>query len=233
MAIEAFRIATKYMTPVVFLSDGYLGSGSEPWLIPSIDDLPKINLKYATDPEDFKPYARDPETLARPWAVPGTPGLEHRIGGLEKSDVQGNVSYDAENHWRMVQFRAEKIARIARDIPHVEVIGDREGDLLVLGWGSTYGPIVSAVQRARAAGLSVSSAHLRHLNPFPENLEEVLGRFSKVLIPELNLGQLRMLIRSRFLIDAEGLNRVTGRPFKTVEIETRIKELVGQEVRVG
>jgi 2-oxoglutarate ferredoxin oxidoreductase subunit alpha len=233
MAIEAFRIATKYMTPVLFLGDGYLGSGSEPWLIPSLDDLPKITVKYATDPGTFKPYSRDPETLARPWAVPGTPGLEHRIGGLEKSDIQGNVSYEAENHWRMVQYRAEKIARIARDIPDVELIGDREGDLLVLGWGSTYGSIVTAVQRARSDGLSVSSAHLRHLNPFPENLSEVLSRFRKVLIPELNLGQLRMLVRSKYLVDAYGLNRVTGRPFKTVEIETKIKELVAQEVRVG
>jgi len=233
MAIEAFRIATKYMTPVVFLSDGYLGSGSEPWLIPSLDRLPKIEIKYAADPETFKPYARDPETLARPWAIPGTAGLEHRIGGLEKSDVVGNVSYDAENHWRMVQYRAEKIARIARDIPDVEVNGDQEGDLLVLGWGSTFGAILTAVQRARSAGLSVSSAHIRHLNPFPENLRDVLSRFRQVLIPELNLGQLRMLIRSRYLVDAQGLNRVTGRPFKTIEIETKIKELVGQEVRVG
>jgi 2-oxoglutarate ferredoxin oxidoreductase subunit alpha len=233
MAIEAFRIATKYMTPVLFLGDGYLGSGSEPWLIPSLDDLPKITVTYANDPESFKPYARDPETLARPWAIPGTPGLEHRIGGLEKSDVQGNVSYDAENHWRMVQYRAEKIARIAHDIPDVEVLGDREGDLLVLGWGSTYGSIVTAVQRARKDGLSVSSAHLRHLNPFPENLADVLSRFRKVLIPELNLGQLRMLVRSKYLVDAEGLNRVTGRPFKTIEIETKIRELVAQKVKVG
>jgi 2-oxoglutarate ferredoxin oxidoreductase subunit alpha len=233
MAIEAFRIATKYMTPCVFLSDGYLGSGSEPWRIPAFADLPKIDIKYATDPATFKPYVRDPETLARPWAIPGTPDLEHRIGGLEKSDVLGNVSYDAENHWRMVQYRAEKIARIARDIPDLEVMGDREGELLVLGWGSTYGPIVTAVQRARAKGLSVSCAHLRYLNPFPENLGEVVSRFQQVLIPELNLGQLRMLIRSRYLVDAVGLNRVTGRPLKINEIETKINELVKQEVRVG
>jgi 2-oxoglutarate ferredoxin oxidoreductase subunit alpha len=219
MAIEAFRIATKYMTPCVFLSDGYLASGSEPWRIPAFDDLPKIEITYATDPETLKPYARDPDTLARPWAVPGTPGLEHRIGGLEKSDIIGNVSYDAENHWRMVQYRAEKIARIARDIPDVEVMGDREGDLLVLGWGSTYGAIITAVQRARGNHLSVSSAHLRHLNPFPENLGDVLSRYRKVLIPELNLGQLRMLIRARYLVDAVGLNRVTGRPLKIGEIE--------------
>jgi 2-oxoglutarate ferredoxin oxidoreductase subunit alpha len=233
MAIEAFRIATKYMTPCIFLSDGYLGSGSEPWRIPALADLPKIDVKYATDPKTFKPYLRDPETLARPWAVPGTPDLEHRIGGLEKSDVEGNVSYDAENHWRMVQYRAEKVARIARDIPDVEVMGDQEGELLVLGWGSTYGSIVTAVQRGRAAGYSVSCAHLRYLNPFPENLGDVLSRYRKVLIPELNLGQLRMLIRARYLVDAVGLNRVTGRPFKIGEIEAKIRELVSQEVKVG
>ena len=233
LAIEAFRLAIKYMTPVIFLSDGYLGSGSEPWRIPSLDDLSKITVTFATDPETFHPYARDPETLARPWAVPGTPGLEHRIGGLEKADVYGNVSYDAENHMRMVTFRSEKIAGIARDIPDVEVIGDREGDLLVLGWGSTYGAILTAVQRSRAAGLSVSHAHLRYLNPFPENLGDVLGRFRKVLIPELNLGQLRLLIRGRYLIDAAGLNRVTGRPLKIGEVETRIRELVRQGVKVG
>jgi 2-oxoglutarate ferredoxin oxidoreductase subunit alpha len=232
MAIEAFRIATKYMTPVVFLSDGYLGSGSEPWRIPLLDDLPKIDIRFASDPDTFQPYSRDPDTLARPWALPGTPGLEHRIGGLEKSDIQGNVSYDAENHWRMVSYRAEKIARIARDIPDVEVIGDSEGDLLVLGWGSTYGAIISAVQRARSKGHSVSHAHLRYLNPFPENLGDVLRRFRKVLIPELNLGQLRMLVRARYLVDAEGLNRVTGRPFKIGDIESKISEMITEKVGV-
>jgi 2-oxoglutarate ferredoxin oxidoreductase subunit alpha len=233
MAIEAYRIALKHMLPVIFLSDGYLGSGSEPWLIPSLDDLPNIEISFATDPETFHPYARDPETLARPWAVPGTPGLEHRIGGLEKSDITGNVSYDAANHEKMVRFRAEKIARIANDIPDVEVIGDASGELLVLGWGSTYGAILSAVQRARADGLSVSCAHLRHLNPFPPNLGDVLSRFERVLVPELNLGQLRMLVRGRYLVDAEGLNRVTGRPFKIAEIEDRIRELVrAREVSV-
>ena len=233
MAIEAFRLAIKYMTPVVFLSDGYLGSGSEPWRIPSLDDLPTININFATDPKDFHPYTRNPETLARPWAIPGTPMLEHRIGGLEKSDVYGNVSYDAENHMRMVTYRADKIAGIARDIPDVEVIGDREGELLVLGWGSTFGAILSAVQRTRAAGLSVSHAHLRYLNPFPENLGEVLRGFRQILIPELNLGQLWMLIRAKYLVDAIGLNRVTGRPLKIGEIETKIRELVRQEVKVG
>ena len=233
MAIEAFRIALKYMVPVIFLSDGYLGEGSEPWRIPALADLPKIEVKFATDPESFQPYRRDPETLARPWAVPGTPGLEHRIGGLEKSDITGNVSYDPENHFRMVTYRAEKVARIANDIPNLQVIGDQEGQLLVLGWGSTYGAILSAVQRARGDGLSVSCAHLRYLSPFPLNLSDVLSRFERVLIPELNLGQLRMLVRARYLIDAIGLNRVTGRPFKTAEIEGKIRELVRQNVSVG
>lgn len=232
MAIEAFRIALRYMVPTVFLSDGYLGMGSEPWRIPSPDDLPEIEVSFATDPETFQPYARDEETLARPWAIPGTPGLEHRVGGLEKWDVTGEVSYDAENHMRMVSYRAEKVARIAKDIPDVEVIGEPEGELLVLGWGSTYGAIISAVQRAQANGLSVSCAHLRHLNPFPENLGDVLSHFDQVLIPELNLGQLRMLIRARYLVDAVGLNRVTGRPLKIGEIEEKIKELVRREVSV-
>ena len=233
MAIESFRIALKYMVPTVFLSDGYLGTGSEPWLIPSIEELPKIEVKFATDPDTFRPYARDEDTLARPWAVPGTPGLEHRIGGLEKADVSGNVSYDAENHMRMVAYRAEKIERIANDIPDVEVVGEPEGGLLVVGWGSTYGAILSAVQRAQASGMPVSCAHLRYLNPFPPNLGDVLLRFDRVLIPELNLGQLRMLIRARYLVDAVGLNKVSGRPLLIREIEEKIAELVGTRVGVS
>ncbi len=226
MAIEAVRIAIKYMTPVVFLSDAYLGNSSEPWRIPSLQDLPRIEVRFATDPDTFQPYARDPETLARPWAIPGTPGLEHRIGGLEKSDITGNVSYDPENHHRMVTLRAERIARIANDIPNVEVFGEPEGDLLVLGWGSTYGFIRSAVERVRAEGLAVSHAHLRYLNPFPANLGEVLAGFRRVLIPELNLGQLLLLIRGRYLVDAAGLNKVAGRPFRVAEIQEKIYELV-------
>ncbi len=233
MAIEAFRIATRHMVPTVFLSDGYLGSGSEPWLIPSLDDLPKIEVPSTFDPATFQPYARDEETLARPWATPGTPGLEHRIGGLEKSDRTGDVSYDAENHMRMVTYRVEKVARIANDIPDVKVMGQTEGPLLVLGWGSTYGAILSAVERARASGVPVSAAHLRYLNPFPPNLGDVLARFDKILIPELNLGQLRLLIRARFLIDAIGLNRVTGRPLKIREIEEKIYKLVQSKVSVA
>ena len=233
MAIEAVRIAFRYMVPTVFLSDGYLASSSEPWRIPDLDDLPRSEVDFATDPETFNPYARDPETLARPWAVPGTPGLEHRIGGLEKLDVTGEVSYEAENHMRMVALRTEKVARIANDIPKLEVVGDSEGELLVLGWGSTYGAILSAVQRARASGAPVSCAHLRYLNPFPENLGDVLSRFEQVLIPELNLGQLRMLIRARYLVDAIGLNKVTGRPFKISEVEEKIRALVRSEVPVS
>ena len=228
MAIEAFRIAVKHMVPTIFLSDLYLGMSSEPWAIPSLDDLPTIDVQYATDPETFHPYARDETTLARPWAIPGTPGLEHRIGGLEKSDVEGAVSYEAENHSRMVHLRAEKVERIANDIPNLELSGDESGELLVLGWGSTYGAIISAVERAQASGLHVSAAHLRYLNPFPRNLGDVLANFSKILIPELNLGQLRLLIRARYLVDAVGLNRVTGRPFRISEIEEKISQLVSR-----
>ncbi len=233
MAIESFRIALRHMVPTIFLSDGYLGTGSEPWRLPAINELPKIEVKFATDPETFHPYSRDEETLARPWAVPGTPGLEHRIGGLEKSDVTGNVNYAGDNHDLMVRYRAEKVARIANDIPDVEVIGEQEGRLLVLGWGSTYGPILTAVQRAQANGMSVSCAHLRYLNPFPGNLGDVLSRFDRVLIPEMNLGQLLMLIRARYLADAVGLHQVTGRPFKIREIEEKITELVPSKVTVS
>jgi len=197
------------MTPTVFLSDGYLGTGSEPWRVPRADELPRIEVKFAKDPDTFNPYDRDPETLARPWATPGTPGLEHRLGGLE-----------------------EKVARIANDIPELEVTGDESGDLLVLGWGSTYGANLSAVLRAREQGLSVSFAHLRYLNPFPLNLGDVIARFDQVLIPELNLGQLAMLVRSRYVVDAASLNKVTGRPFLIAEVEAKIHELVGSKVKV-
>ncbi|HEY5638942.1 MAG TPA: 2-oxoglutarate ferredoxin oxidoreductase subunit alpha, partial [Dehalococcoidia bacterium] len=208
------------------------GTGSEPWRVPRADELPRIEVKFANDPDTFNPYDRDPETLARPWATPGTPGLEHRIGGLEKADVTGNVSYDAENHDKMTRFRAEKVARIANDIPDVEVVGDQSGELLVLGWGSTYGANLSAVQRARAQGLAVSFAHLRYLNPFPRNLGDVIAGFDRVLIPELNLGQLAMLVRARYVVDAATLNKVTGRPFLIAEVEAKIHELVGSKVKV-
>lgn len=227
MAVEAWRIAIKYRTPVIFLSDGYLGMGSEPWLVPSVDALPRMEPNFASDPETFKPYARDPETLARPWAIPGTPGLEHRIGGLEKADITGNVSYDPANHDKMVRLRAEKIERIAQDIPDVVVDGDESGGLLVLGWGSTYGVIATAVQRARAQGKRVSAAHFRHLNPLPRNLGDVLRRFDQVLLPEINLGQMRMLLRAKYLVDIEGLNKVSGRPFTIAEVEDKIAQMVG------
>src|SRR5688500_4800064 len=189
-AIEAWRIALKYMTPVVYMSDAFLATGSEPWRVPELSDLPGISVENHTDRASFQPYSRDPGTLARPWAIPGTPGLEHRIGGLEKADVTGNVSYDPDNHHRMQLLRHEKVARIADDIPEVVPFGPSSGDLLVLGWGSTYGAIRSAVERLQSEGRSVAHAHLRHLNPFPRNLGEVLTSYRKVLIPEVNLGQL-------------------------------------------
>src|SRR5215210_2913137 len=226
-ALEAVRIATKYMTPVALLSDGYIANGSEPWKLPQAEDLPDLRIEFRTNPEGFHPYERDPETLGRPWAIPGTPGLEHRIGGLEKEAVTGNISYDPKNHDHMVRLRAEKVARIANDIPDIEVIGDPAGgDLLVLGWGSTAGSIHGAVSSARRLGLSVSRAHLRYLNPFPKNLGEVLARFDKVLVPEMNLGQLALLLRARYLKDVITLSKVKGQPFARQEILDKIQEIV-------
>jgi 2-oxoglutarate ferredoxin oxidoreductase subunit alpha len=228
MAIEAFRIAIKYMTPVFFLSDGYLANGAEPWKVPKPADLPKIDVHFTTDPRDFKPYGRDPKTLARPWAIPGTPGLEHRIGGLEKEDGSGNVSYDPLNHDRMIHLRAEKVARIADDIPPAVVMGKDSGQVLVVAWGGTYGAVTSAVESLQRNGAPVSSVHLRYLNPFPKNLGDVLKRFDRVLVPELNLGQLRMLLRARYLVDAVGLNKVQGKPFKVAEIVKAVEGLLGE-----
>jgi 2-oxoglutarate ferredoxin oxidoreductase subunit alpha len=225
-AMEAVRIATRYMVPVVLLSDGYIANGSEPWKLPQVEDLPDLRVPFHVDPETFKPYLRDPETLARPWAIPGTAGLEHRIGGIEKQDVTGNVSYDPDNHEHMVHVRAEKVARIAREIPPLSVHGDESGELLVLGWGSTAGAITGAVNSARELGLKVSRAHLRHLNPFPSNLGEVLSRFDKVLVPEMNLGQLAMLLRARFLKDVITYSKVQGRPFTRQEIYDRILQIL-------
>ena len=224
MAIEAFRIATVHMTPVIFLSDGYLGNGSEPWRIPKPEDLPAFKVGFCTGVEGFQPYARDPKTLARPWAIPGTPGLEHRIGGLEKEDVTGNVSYDPINHEKMVQLRAEKVERIADDIPEQTVFGPPSGKVLVVGWGSTYGSITSAVEEMQRRGAPVSSAHLRYLSPFPRNLGDILKRFERILVPELNLGQLRLLLRARYLVDARGLNKVQGKPFRVTEIIRGIED---------
>ena len=228
-AIEAARIAIKYRTPVFLLSDAYLANGSEPWLIPTSATLPDISTSSRpsrTTTTRFLPYRRDPETLARPWAIPGTPGLEHRIGGLEKEDETGNVSYDPENHDLMVRLRAAKVAGIAADIPELEVDDPDGADTLVLGWGSTYGAIGAAARRVRATGRKVATAHLHHLNPFPRNTGEVVRAYDKVLIPEMNLGQLRMLIRAEFLVDAVGYNKVRGRPFRAAELADAITALV-------
>jgi 2-oxoglutarate ferredoxin oxidoreductase subunit alpha len=229
-AIEAARIAVKYRTPVFLLSDAYLANGSEPWLIPAVSELADISTKFAIEPNDgdggFLPYKRDPETLARPWAVPGTPGLEHRIGGLEKENETGNVSYDPENHDLMVQLRAAKVRGIASDIPELEVDDPEGADTLVLGWGSTFGAIGAATRRVRATGRKVAMAHLRYLNPFPRNTGDVVRGYDKVLVPEMNLGQLRMLIRAEFLVDAVGYNKVRGRPFRAAELADEITTLV-------
>jgi 2-oxoglutarate ferredoxin oxidoreductase subunit alpha len=228
MAIEASRIALKYMTPVAYLSDAFLATGSEPWRIPTFADLASIAVPNAARGDSvFQPYLRDPDTLARPWAVPGTAGLEHRIGGLEKADVTGNVSYDPDNHHRMQTLRAAKVAGIARDIAPLEVFGPAAGDLLILGWGSTYGAIRSAVERLQADGRSVAHAHLRHLNPFPANTEDVLRSYRQVLVPEVNLGQLLLLIRAKYLIDAVGYDRVRGKPFRIAEIVAEAERILG------
>ncbi|HZR96365.1 MAG TPA: 2-oxoacid:acceptor oxidoreductase subunit alpha [Gaiellaceae bacterium] len=227
-AIEAARIALKYRTPVYLLSDAYLANGSEPWLLPDVAELPDISVQFATQPNaggQFLPYLRDEQTLARPWAVPGTPGLEHRVGGLEKADRTGNISYDPDNHDLMTRLRAQKVAGI--DVPDLEVDDpDGDGSVLVLGWGGTYGPIAAACRRVRATGRPVAHAHLRHLNPFPRNLGEVLRRYDKVLVPEMNLGQLLKLVRAEFLVDAVGYNRVTGLPLRAAEVAGAIEALV-------
>ena len=225
MAIEAVRIALKYRTPVVLLSDGYLANGSEPWRLPDVEDLPDISVEFATGPnhvnedgtESFWPYLRD-ENLARPWAVPGTPGLMHRIGGIEKEAGTGNISYDPDNHEFMVRTRAARIAKIAEDIAPAQVTGDAEGDLLVVGWGSTWGAIATAVARLRDEGRKVGHVHLTHLNPFPNNLGEILGRYRKIVVPEMNLGQLCSLLRAQFLVDARPVSKVKGQPFTAAEL---------------
>jgi len=227
-AIEACRIAMQHMVPVILLTDGYLANGAEPWRIPDAANYKKFTIKHATDPATYQPYARD-ENFARPWAVPGTPDLMHRLGGLEKADITGGVNYDPSNHQRMTDLRHAKVAKIADDIAPLEIRGDPTGDLLLLGWGGTYGSIISAVDRARAKGLRVSSAHLRYLNPMPRNLGQVLAGFKKVLIPELNMGQLRLLIRAKFLVDARGLNKVQGKPFLVEELEDAINLMLSDK----
>jgi 2-oxoglutarate ferredoxin oxidoreductase subunit alpha len=226
MAIEASRIAIKYMTPVILLTDGYIANGSEPWKIPHTNEIPEIPVKFRTEKEGFYPYLRD-ENLARPWAIPGTPQLEHRIGGLEKSDIYGNVSYDPDNHHKMVTLRAKKIKNIENDIPLLEVEGEQSGELLVIGWGGTYGAIKEAVNKARAQGYNVSQAHFRYLNPFPKNTEQVLKSFKKVLLPEINLGQLAKLIKSEYLIDVQQFNVVRGLPLRVADIVDQIIKTLG------
>lgn len=232
MAVEAVRLAIEFMCPVIYLSDGYIANGAEPWKVPNVADIPNIEIIHPTlddlDGKEFLPYARDPETLKRPWAIPGTPGLEHRVGSLEKDAETGNVSYDADNHDMMVRLRAQKVANAAKSIPLLEVDGDPSGDVLVLGWGGTYGSITTAIQQVRANGHTVSSAHLQYLNPFPSNTEEVLRSFKKIVIPEINLGQLSMMIRSKYLIDTIGINIVKGKPFRVETLVERITEAVTQ-----
>jgi len=218
MAVEASRIALKYMVPVIILSDGYLANGAEPWRIPSVSEIPEFHVNFTTDTENFQPYRRDPVTLSRPWAIPGTPGLEHRVGGLEKQDVTGNINYEPLNHEKMVRLRAAKVEAIVQEVPDAVPTGDPDGDLLIVAWGSTYGSITAAVNTARAKGRRVGHVHLRHLNPLPRNLGEVLGRYRTVLVPEMNMGQLSMILRAKYLVDAQSYNKIQGRPFKQAEI---------------
>jgi len=230
MAIEAARVAVRYMTPVILLSDNQIANGSEPWLLPNLDDIPPIEVEFATKPNGpngtFLPYMRNVDTFARPWALPGTPGLEHRVGGLEKESITGNVSYEPNNHQLMTDTRAWKVANIANDIPDVEVNGDEDADILVLGWGSTFGSIRAAARRVRLEGKRVATAHLRYLNPMPNNLGTILRNYDKILIPEMNTGQLLKVIRAEHLIDAVGLNKVAGEPFKVSEITEKILEMI-------
>ena len=226
VALEASRIALKYMVPVILLSDGYLANGAEPWRIPKAEDIPAIPVSFATDPATYLPYKRDPQTLARPWALPGTPGLEHRVGGLEKQDVTGNINYEPLNHENMVRIRAAKVAAIVQEIPDSVPDGDLAGDLLIIAWGSTAGSITEAVKTERAKGHKIGHVHLRYLNPLPANLGEVIKRFKKVLVPELNMGQLLWVLRAKFLVDAVGLNKIQGRPFSQIELEQKIEEML-------
>jgi len=226
IAYEAVRIATKYMVPVIVLSDGFLANGSEPWRIPDPSTLPPIEVHFRTDPDGFFPYLRDPATLGRPWVRPGTPGLEHRIGGIEKQDGTGDISYDPDNHDHMVRTRAEKVRRVAQEIPPTSINGPATGDLLVVGWGGTYGAITAAVERSQADGKAVASVHLRHLNPLPPDLGHILREYRRVLVPEINSGQLVRVLRAEYLVDAVGFNRVRGLPLATEEICDTITQLL-------
>jgi 2-oxoglutarate ferredoxin oxidoreductase subunit alpha len=226
IALEASRIAIKYMVPVIILSDGYLANGAEPWKVPTVAELPQIPVHFETNPEGFLPYKRNPSTLARPWAIPGTPGLEHRVGGIEKQDVTGNINYEPLNHEHMVRTRAEKVEGIAQDIPEIVPEGDQSGDLLIVAWGSTAGPITAAMKPMREKGHRIGHVHLRYLNPLPRNLGDILKRYKKVLVPEMNMGQLSMILRAKFLVDAESYGKIQGKPFKQSEIEAKIEELL-------
>jgi 2-oxoglutarate/2-oxoacid ferredoxin oxidoreductase subunit alpha len=226
IALEASRIAIKHMVPVIILSDGYLANGAEPWKIPTVDELPEIPVHFETNPEGFLPYRRDPVTLSRPWAVPGTPGLEHRIGGIEKQDVTGNINYEPLNHEHMVRLRAAKVESVANDIPPIVVEGDESGDLLIIAWGSTHGPITAALNAQREKGRKVGHVHLRYLNPLPRDLGEIISRYKKVLVPEMNMGQLLMILRAKYLVDAQGYNKIQGKPFKTSEVEQKIEQML-------
>jgi 2-oxoglutarate ferredoxin oxidoreductase subunit alpha len=226
MAYEACRLAIKYMTPVFLLTDGYLANGSEPWLIPNAAELPKFEKVERSPVGEFKLYKRDPETMARQWVAPGVKGYEHRLGGIEKQDVTGNISYDPDNHERMVRLRAAKINKIAQDIPPLEILGEKKGKVLVVGWGGTYGAITAAVQHLQKAGKSVSSVHLRHLNPLPPDLGDIMAGFDHVLVPELNMGQLLKIMRAKYLVPATGLNKIKGQPFKVAEVESAIEALL-------
>jgi 2-oxoglutarate ferredoxin oxidoreductase subunit alpha len=226
IALEASRIAIKYMVPVIILSDGYLANGAEPWKVPTVAELPQIPVHFETNPEGFLPYKRNPSTLARPWAIPGTPGLEHRVGGIEKQDVTGNINYEPLNHEHMVRTRAEKVEGIAQDIPEIVPEGDPSGDLLIVAWGSTAGPITAAMKIMREKGHRIGHVHLRYLNPLPRNLGDILKGYKRVLVPEMNMGQLVMILRAKFLVDAESYGKIQGKPFKQSEIEAKIEELL-------
>ncbi|MCK5468243.1 MAG: 2-oxoglutarate ferredoxin oxidoreductase subunit alpha, partial [Cyclobacteriaceae bacterium] len=229
MTIEAARLALKYMTPVILLTDGYIAQGTEPWRIPEMDELPDLTPKFCEDPENFAPYTRNPETLARMWAIPGMQGMEHRIGGLEKQDITGTVNQDPDNHQRMVEIRQEKIDRIVNDIPNLEVMGDPDADLLLIGWGSSYGAIKSAVDEKITEGFKVAFVHLKHMNPFPSNLGEIVAKYDTILVPEMNLGQLRTILHSNFFKPMLGLNKVQGQPFKSSEVKSKIDEILSEK----
>ncbi|MFQ5584570.1 MAG: transketolase C-terminal domain-containing protein, partial [Calditrichia bacterium] len=227
-AYEAVDVATRFMTPVIVLSDVYLANGAEPWLIPKAEELPEIHIKFAQPDEEFAPYLRDKKTLARKWAIPGTPNLQHRIGGLEKENITGSVSYDSDNHEEMVELRAEKVQRVGDYVKEPEIYGEEKGDVLIISWGSTYGVVLTVVEKLRNEGKKVSFYHLRWINPMPRSIEKYIHNFKHVLVPEVNAGQLIHLIRSKFLVDAKGFNRTKGLPLRVGELKKEIENLIGE-----